>query len=126
MHQQGNGVWRVVLISAKDRVPLVAAAYAGDPVSMAIVSQLAGIIERKPSALCVLCPAEFSRASMPEVLTVLSPEVQRPNNVMLSGICRACVENNRTWDELAAVVIACFHEKMNLREISVHFPAGTA
>lgn len=74
MNEEGQGVWRLLIITRADVPSLIAAAGLGNELACRLYTGLSAAVEQMPQqrGLCLLCDYEFSPDKMPDAFVLLS------------------------------------------------------
>jgi len=96
MHVEGQGVWKLTLITPIVGLALAAQALAGDTFAARMMRAVNDFIRTlssiRPGILCLFCDHEFTTQSMPAVIVLTHAARDDAVNAICQGICDECEE----------------------------------
>ena len=126
LHERGQGVQSIYVVSPADDIELLAAALSGQPEAMGLLEGIAHtmheIRQRRPAALCLCCPKEI-RTPKGVTFVFMSPDMPIRDAVGMA-ICPPC---GRAPD-LNARIVSALRQYIwpEARVLDVHPVTGTA
>jgi hypothetical protein len=134
IHAEGQGCWRLAIVTRSSSAALISAAEAGDAhaiVTLRAVEQFIEQIDARRSPdrgpLCLLCDAVLWRDGPPGAVGIMSAYRDDARTALGHGFCVACVAA-RTDAQLGQDVVAKLRAEMmpDLRVIPTPSPPGHA
>ena len=134
IYAEGQGCWRLAIVTRSSSVALIDAAKAGDAHAIVVLRAVEQFIERiyarrspARAPLCLLCDNPLSRDAPPGAVGIMSAYRDDARTALGQGFCAACVAA-RTEAQLGQDVVAKLRAEMmpDLRVIPTPSQPGHA
>lgn len=132
MHDEGQGVWKMIVASPHTIDLLRMAAALGDPSSCAAMSCIdqtltkIGKVKAGKRMLCLMCDTAFSRKKYPLAFVIVFPYRDKPSMGVINGVCEGCYDMHNV--DLPARVADYYRKNVmeDFRLIPTPSKSGTA
>jgi hypothetical protein len=118
IHAEGQGCWRLAIVTRSSTASLVSAAEAGDALAIIVLRAAEQFMEhvyarRSPDhgPLCLLCNTKLSRDAPPGAVGIMSAYRDDARTALGHGFCAACVAA-RSEAQLGQDVVAKLRAEM--------------